>query len=254
MAQEILSVVGTIAGIGGISLGILLLIYRDFLRDFIRLKVFKTLSSTQATLLIGATIIFTFSIAIISIYAGFVKDNGPTFFILLVVVLLLFILSALYIVVKRVNPGDERLSTPPAKRIYFEGYRLLEDGNFDDAERKFNKAKEYYGETVEFWYWKSRVAFARGNKTVASQFVDKALKVEPQHPHSLALKIKLLLLSNSYNDVDAKVLSEKSYGLSNQLDEWLNCLKSKDLFVRGPKTNLELDTDCTFPAYDWDTD
>lgn len=114
---DILSVVGTIAGIAGISLGIVLLIYRDFLQKFIQAKLFKTLSSTQATILIGATIIFTFAIAVIGIFSSFVKDGSAIFFILLVGILLIFIVAVLYIV-KQPERVPQEAKQKPARLVF----------------------------------------------------------------------------------------------------------------------------------------
>lgn len=113
---EILRVVGTVAGVAGISLGILLLIYRDFIQKFLQAKVFRTLSSTQATILIGSTIAFTFSIAVIGIFASFAKDNSTALFVLLVVILLVFIVSVLYVIKQ---PEGKQKSKSGSARLTF---------------------------------------------------------------------------------------------------------------------------------------
>jgi hypothetical protein len=245
---DVLRIVGTIAGIGGISLGIVLLIFRDFIRDFIQSKVFKTLSSAQATILMGSVIVFTFSIAIVGIYAGFVKDTGPTPFILLVVILLLFILFVLYIVTKQMNLNDKPLDEKLEQSIFSKVHNLLANAKVDEAETLLTNAIKSQNNSAEFWYWKSRIAFARGNKRVASAYIDEALLLEKQYAPSLALKIKLLILSGSKNDrAKAKELAEKSIGISAKLDIWLNCLKAENMFSVGPKSNHEIDGKCSFP-------
>lgn len=248
---EILRIVGTIAGIGGISLGIVLLIFKDFIRDFIQARVFKTLSSGQATILMGATIIFTFSIAIIGIFAGFIQDGGPIFFILLVSILLVFILSVLFTVTRQMNlsDGQPEIREPS---VFFKVYNHLENSKFEDAEKELAKVIYLQDGSAEFWYWKSRIAFALRNERVASAYVKEALKREPRHVHSLALQIKLLLLSGSRNDrTIAKELAENSKGISHNLDVWLNCLKAEGMFSQGPRSNHELDKECAFPAHNW---
>lgn len=113
---DVLRVVGTIAGVAGISLGILLFIYRDFIRKFLQARVFRKLSSTQATILIGSTIAFTFSIAVIGIFASFAKDSSTALFVLLVVILLVFILSVLYIIKQ---PESKQRSESGSARLVF---------------------------------------------------------------------------------------------------------------------------------------
>ncbi|MBN1886844.1 MAG: hypothetical protein JW850_02600 [Thermoflexales bacterium] len=246
---EVLRIVGTIAGIGGISLGIVLIIYRDFVRDFIQSRVFKTLSSGQATLLMGAVVVFTFSIAIIGIFTGFVKDSGSVSFILLVVVLLVFILSVLYLTTKRINNEP---SQPAEAGIFFRVHNLVEHSDFEKAEKELTMAANAQRNSADFWYWRSKIAFAKENSPVASAYVEEALKRDPRHIHSLVLKIKLLLLSGKKGDwAKAKDLAEKSYGLSDSMDVWLASLKAENMLSPGPKTNHELDTKCPPPAYVW---
>jgi tetratricopeptide (TPR) repeat protein len=243
--------VGTIAGIGGISLGIVLLIFKDFVRNFIQAKVFKTLSSEQATLLMGATIVFTFSIAIVGIFAGFVKDGGAVSFILLVVVLLVFIVAILYIVTRQAYSGGEQTELEITNR-FFKVYTLLESSKIDDAEKELDRATNIERNSADYWYWKSVIAFARNNIRVASAYLDKAFERDPRHAHSLALKIKLLLLGVGKNDkAKAKELTQNSYGISDSLDDWLDCLITENMFSPGPRTNHELDLHCPFPKYEW---
>jgi len=60
MAPEVLKTVGQIAGIGGLALGILLLLYRDV----IRLKVFPKLTQDQAFAVIVVLLVLVWSVAI----------------------------------------------------------------------------------------------------------------------------------------------------------------------------------------------
>ncbi|MET7606550.1 hypothetical protein ABZS96_29440 [Streptomyces avermitilis] len=43
---ELFQVLAGIAGFGGVALGVLYLLYRDFVRDIIRTRMFRTLSGT----------------------------------------------------------------------------------------------------------------------------------------------------------------------------------------------------------------
>jgi len=65
MDREILEVFGKIAGIGGLSLGVMLIIFRDFLAK----KIFPTLSKDQAYKLLRLLLLLTWSIAIIGIFS-----------------------------------------------------------------------------------------------------------------------------------------------------------------------------------------
>jgi tetratricopeptide (TPR) repeat protein len=254
---DLIQVLGTIAGIGGVSLGILLLVYRDFLRDFIQTKAFRTLSSTQATMLMGSTIILTFSIAIVGVFAGFVAGAGAISFIALVGVLLLFILAVLLITTRRGAQGSIRDELPvaPEKEVFFRVYRLIETNNLDEADRELARSLGVQRNSAEFWYWKSRVAFARQNIDVAFAYIDEALKRDARHMHSIALKIKLMLLSTKRGErARALELAEQSCGISDALDVWLKCLIAEGMFALGVRSNTELDAKCPFPAHVWFND
>lgn len=248
MPENILQIVGAIAGIGGISLGILLIIFRDFIRRFIQANVFTTLPSSQATLLLGATIIFTFAIAIVGIFAGFVEGGSATSFILLVVIVLIFILVVLYIVTREMLIEKSPIN-PFEDNVFWQVRQLLEQGKVDEAEQKLNKANNRQGE-AEYWYWKAEIASERYNLDVALVYSDEALKRNEQHIHSLALKVKLLLLNGNVRK--AKTLADASYGIDDALDVWISCLRAQNLFSGGPWTRSELDNKCQFPAYVWD--
>lgn len=65
MESNIIKIVGQIAGIGGLALGVLLIIFRDVLRQ----KIFPALSKEHAFRIIRLIIVFTFLIAVIGIAA-----------------------------------------------------------------------------------------------------------------------------------------------------------------------------------------
>jgi tetratricopeptide (TPR) repeat protein len=248
---EILRITGTIAGIAGISLAVVLLIYRDFIRNFIQARIFRTLSSAQATLLIGAVIILTFGIAVLGVYAGFVKDRGPVFFILLVGIILLFAIAVLYILTRRHDLSGTGI-LPPDDQVYFRAHELLAAGEIEQAERELSKAVDEQQHSADYWYWKARIAFARQNLSVALAYLDEGLKRSIRHAPCLALKIKVLLLQSSKDSRrKAQELATQSSGISDPLDVWLNCLKAEGMFGPGVKSNSELESKCHFPFQDW---
>ena len=247
---DVLRIVGTIAGIGGISLGIILLIYKDFIREFIQAKVFKTLTSSQATVLLGSVVIFTFLIAILGIFVGFVKDTSPTYFLVLVLILLAFSVVVFYMIMR---PSDlERgQQIEEKKTIYQQVHGLLENSMIDDAERELSKAVGSQRNSADFWYWKSRIAFSRQNQRVALSYLDEAIRRDSHHANSINLKIKLLLLSGVKNDrVKAKELALKSRGITDSLDVWLNCLQVENIFSTSPTSNREIELKCPSPNLD----
>lgn len=79
MESKLLAVVGKLAGIGGISLGVLLLLFKDILAD--RFLVSAGLGPAQAFAIIFALMIFTFSITGIGVISWLigntVGDNRP---------------------------------------------------------------------------------------------------------------------------------------------------------------------------------
>ncbi len=101
------------------------------------------------------------------------------------------------------------------------------------------------------WYWKAQLALARENKPVALKYTDKALKLEPNHLHSLVLKIKLMLLNGGHDLVNALAIATKSHRRSEELDSWLNCLEREKVFLSSLNTDSELDAKCPLPIYKW---
>jgi hypothetical protein len=74
MNLEILSIVGKIAGIGGLAIGMIILIFKDIIAK----NIFPTLTKTQAYSLLKLIIIFSFFIAIFGIFAGIYIHYLPT--------------------------------------------------------------------------------------------------------------------------------------------------------------------------------
>ena len=65
MEAKLLNVVGQIAGIGGIALGVFLLLFRDIIRK----KIFPQLSNVQAFQLLGLVAVLVWSVALVGIAA-----------------------------------------------------------------------------------------------------------------------------------------------------------------------------------------
>jgi hypothetical protein len=65
MIPEILKTVGQVAGIGGLALGVILVLFREVIRK----NIFPNLSKVQAYKLLRMIIILTFLVAIVGIFA-----------------------------------------------------------------------------------------------------------------------------------------------------------------------------------------
>ncbi|MFG2987256.1 hypothetical protein ACGFYQ_39480 [Streptomyces sp. NPDC048258] len=126
--------------------------------------------------------------------------------------------------------------------------RLIAANEPDQAQRALDSAGTDR-EAEEFWYWKARIALARSNPTVAAGYVDEALKIEPRNAHSIALKIRILLVGRSPADRDEAVrLAAASQGISSELDVWLGLLRAEGMFDVRVRTNTALDERCPLPA------
>lgn len=68
METETLKVVGQVAGIGGIALGVFMLLFRDLIRQVFQ-KVFPQLTKQQAAEIIKLAMILIWSLAIVGILA-----------------------------------------------------------------------------------------------------------------------------------------------------------------------------------------
>ncbi|MFD4501651.1 hypothetical protein [Streptomyces sp. NPDC058457] len=248
---EFFQVLGGIAGFGGIALGVLYLLYRDLVRDIIRNRMFRTLSSGQASALFGTVVVLAFVVAVLGVYATLAESRGVLQFLVLVGMLLLFLLAALLIVVRVATgpraprPGGTETGT---ERSTATVRRHVEADEPDAAERALETSR-LDRESEEFWYWKARIALARGNLAVASGYVEEALKLDRTNPYSLALKIMLLLLGNDTAGRDrASRLAEESTGLSPDLDAWLRRLRAENMFDDGMRTRTQLQARCPLPT------
>jgi tetratricopeptide (TPR) repeat protein len=139
----------------------------------------------------------------------------------------------------------------PLNQLLVEGYELLANQKFNRAEKKFEEAGRIEPKSPDPWYWKAEVALAKGNRQVALKYINKALDFDSLHLHSLVLKIKLLLLSGGNDRLEAQKLADQSYGISDTLDSWLDCLEQTETFTNLINTNSELDRRCLSPVYQW---
>jgi len=249
---ELFQVLGGIAGFGGVALGVLYLLYRDFVRDIIRTRMFRTLTSAQATALFGAVIVLAFAVAILGIFATVAESKGIQQFVVLVGMLLLFLLAVLFIGARVATGARSRKQPSPGatgvERSLTTVRRHVAANEPDQAERAL-EASDADREAEEFWYWKARIALARSNIQVASGYVEEALKLDARNPHSLALKIMLLLLGNDSAQRDrATRLAGDSTGLSTELDAWLRRLRAEGMFDVGMRTRTELESRCPLPT------
>jgi hypothetical protein len=73
MDAELLRVVGSIAGIGGLGLGILLLLYQEVLRA----KILRRLTKQQAYRLLTLILLFVFLIALLALIACVGTSRAP---------------------------------------------------------------------------------------------------------------------------------------------------------------------------------
>ncbi|MFJ7157781.1 hypothetical protein ACIQUQ_22970 [Streptomyces sp. NPDC101118] len=240
---------GAIAGIGGVALGGLFLIYRNFIQNLIRQRLFRTLTALQATVLFGAVITLTFAIAILGIFATLADGRGATKFMVMVGLLLLFLLAAVVVVGRFVAPRPgPAAGADPEERTLARVARLVSQGEPAAAER----ALEGSGtdrESEEFWYWKARIALAGGNAATALGYVDEALKLEPGNPHATALKIRILLVGQDPADLGrAQALATAAEGRDAGLDVWLRRLRAEGMFRVGVRTNTELDDRFPLPV------
>jgi tetratricopeptide (TPR) repeat protein len=245
MPADVLQIVGGIAGIGGISLGVLLLLYRDIISR----KIFPTLSSFHATVLLASMIFFIFVIALLGIFAGLAGGAGAVQYIVLVAIVLVFLVVVL-LVAKRIL--SERRSSEPARspqeQVFHRVHTMIAKNQLAEADQELSQSGRIHRNNAESWYWRARVAAARGNVDVAIRYIDESLKKNGMSEYGVALKIKLLLLSSKRGDrAKAKDAAKRARGISSSLDTWLTCLEAEGMLEPGIRSNTELDTKCPLP-------
>ncbi|BAY95740.1 MULTISPECIES: hypothetical protein [unclassified Tolypothrix] len=132
----------------------------------------------------------------------------------------------------------------PQNQLILEGYELLKNKKFAQAEEKFDEAKRLDSQSPESWYWKARVAIAKDNKPVALEYIRKALQLNEGHLSSLVLQIKILLLMGGNYRGEAKIIASQIYGMYDELNCWLDCLEKENLFSSIVLTSYELEKKC----------
>ena len=250
---EVLRVVGGIAGLGGLSLGVLLLVYRDLARDLIRQRAFQTLTAAQASVILGSAVALTFVVATLGIFAGIAAGEGAQPFIVLVAVLLLFLLAALFLLTRR-TVGQADPDRGPPRDALLEVGRLIDAHQLDQAERALAGAPGALRSSSGFWHAKSRIALGHNNIPGALAYVEQGLTQAPAEQLLVALKIKILLISGTRtHQTQARSLARASRGLGPSLDEWLTCLTAEGLLAPGVRSATEIDLRCPFPTSTIDT-
>lgn len=246
--SDVLRVVGAVAGLSGLSLGVLLLVYRDLASTLIRQRAFRTLSSNQATLLLGAAIVFTFAIATLGLFTSLAAGRTAGLFIALVALLLLFCLAVLWLLMGRsgrqVSVGEACNETSPFEQVR----RLIHAGKLDQADRAVSSTAVVHGTTPDHWYWKARLAIAHDNLRGAVGYANEGLKWDANNVFLLALKIKVLVLSAGRKSrSEARDLAASSEGRDARLDAWLATMRAEGMFDSGVRSATEIDRRCPFP-------
>src|SRR5262249_4481809 len=157
MDARLLKGAGLIAGIGGMGILFLYLIFSDIIKaDFIPL-----LNPTHAFIVISGIVSLTFFGTVITIFVWFINQTSRDvalrvcFFLLLLICILSFLLSVIYFVRNETRKG-EAASVSPLRQ----GYELFEAQRYGEAEAKFDEVRTRPEVAADAWYWKARVALA----------------------------------------------------------------------------------------------
>lgn len=129
----------------------------------------------------------------------------------------------------------------------YDGASLLEDGKIDEAKSKFEKARSLQDQSPDPLYWLAKAATDTGS---AIGYVNEALRLDPNHHHSVALKVKLLLLSGDIDEAERMVSTKRH--IPSDLDVWFDCLRDADVFSATIVVASELDRKCPPPTYEWE--
>ena len=237
----IFKAVGAVAGIGGIALAVLLLVYRDL----IQAKVFPTLEPAHAALVIGALVVCTFFVAVFGIYGWLVNAANKFIaqkawlFILLLTIMLGAVLAGIYMT----TGGFAAAARTPLGL----GYDAFLRGDYDQADRYFEAAQTRNPRSAEPWYWKARTALARGQPTAAKAFAREALERQPDHEAARALHIATFLFVGGMEMAEAEELARSGRERWSRHSGWITCLTEKRIFDLSFVTPSELNDLCPVP-------
>lgn len=162
--------------------------------------------------------------------------------------------------------GESSSPTPvfasPEIRLLWEGSVLLSKGDVEGAESKFEEVIVRNSDSADALYWMAQIPISSNNNSnnrmIAIEYINRALDKNPDHIHSIVLKIKLLLVSQQKQE--AETVANAKYRIDDQLDEWLDCLDAWDVYAELEDTSderfaieePELEEWCPSPAYEWE--
>jgi tetratricopeptide (TPR) repeat protein len=242
--------IAKISGVGGISLLVLMFVYRDLIFS----KLFPTMEPEQGALLILAIIGLTFFAVIIASYVWLVKHEKKEigrksfFYILLVALLLMFLLIIIYYFQEGQLLKIQKKTEPSP---YYKGDMLIKSGKYAEAERLFNKLMQQYPKQAYPVFWKAKLAMSQGNNPIALRFIRKSLRIDPQHEPSLVMFIKLLLLSGEQKQiVEAREVVSRKAQISEEFRIWTTCLINNNIFSCQLITETMLNSKCLEPTFE----
>jgi len=155
--------------------------------------------------------------------------------------------------VKKIENQSEESSTSLPKNLpLFDGYQFMIAEEWGKAENKFSQAAAQNPGSAEPLYWQARLALARDRRQISLRYLEEALKSDPSHVHSLALKMKVLLLMGGRYIKPGKKLAESlsAYHPSPALKNWSRCVNKLSGFIIT-ETDIESHCHSQFPVYNF---
>lgn len=135
----------------------------------------------------------------------------------------------------------------PEERLLMDVHSLLIDGDLDEAEQRISELTSLSPDSPDPLYLKSVLAIERNNNRASLEYVEKALERSPNHVPSITQKVRILLLMGGRERDEAAVIARESYGVSTELDIWLECLTENEFFQLLSVTDSELHRECPLP-------
>ena len=145
-------------------------------------------------------------------------------------------------------PGPEPHLPPSPLRV---GQELLLQGKFDEAQLVFESVQTDPSLAAAAWYWRSRVALARGAPAVAVEYVEEALRLDSSASYVAGLKIKAQLLRGGRHRTYARDYADEFAGHETPLGVWVNCVAAAGIFDALVTTAKEMDSKCPLPPFPW---